>query len=243
MLNDNLTPNHTSIQDYNHANWITRRRILRFLLKTIAFPFLVKLDRVEGINNIPTKGPAILYFNHIAFVDPIILVYIVPRDIVPLAKIEVYDYPIIGIFPKIWGVIPVRREEVDRRAVRQALAVLQAEEILLLAPEGTRHPQMSQAKVGLAYLAVKTSAPLVPVAIEGTKGFPAFRLSNRWRQDGGIVRFGKPFHFRSDIGRVDHQMLRKMADEAMYILAAMLPEHLRGYYSNLSLATDNYIQW
>jgi 1-acyl-sn-glycerol-3-phosphate acyltransferase len=47
--------------------------------------------------------------NHIAFVDPIVVLHIVPRNIVPMAKIEVYDYPLVGIFPRLWNVIPVRR--------------------------------------------------------------------------------------------------------------------------------------
>src|SRR3990172_894964 len=116
----------TGKEGYFHERWRTKRRFLRFLLKTIAFSSLVKIERVEGLQNIPKTGSAILFFNHIAFVDPIVMVYVVPRDIVPLAKIEVYDYPIIGIFPQLWGVIPVRREEVDRRAIKRALDVLAA---------------------------------------------------------------------------------------------------------------------
>jgi 1-acyl-sn-glycerol-3-phosphate acyltransferase len=93
--------------------------------------------------------------NHIAFVDPIVMVHVVPRNIVPLAKIEVYDYPIIGIFPRWWGGITVRREEMDRKAVRQAMDVLRAGEIILVAPEGTRNPQLKQAKEGFAYVGLQ----------------------------------------------------------------------------------------
>ncbi|MGB9641382.1 MAG: lysophospholipid acyltransferase family protein, partial [Anaerolineales bacterium] len=81
---------------YDHAQWETKRKILRYLLRTIGMTLLIKLDSVEGLENIPAQGPAILYINHIAFVDPIIIVHIMPRHIVPLAKIEVYDYPVIG---------------------------------------------------------------------------------------------------------------------------------------------------
>jgi 1-acyl-sn-glycerol-3-phosphate acyltransferase len=128
---------------------------------------LVKLDRVEGLNNVPETGPGILLINHIAFVDAIVVMHVVPRNIIPMAKVEVYEYPVIGIFPRIWGVIPVRREEVDRRAVQQALDVLRAGEIILVAPEGTRNPQLQRGKEGMAYLASRSGAPIIPVAVEG----------------------------------------------------------------------------
>ena len=227
---------------YFHERWRTKRRFLRFLLKTIAFSSLVKIERVEGLQNIPKTGSAILFFNHIAFVDPIVMVYVVPRDIVPLAKIEVYDYPIIGIFPQLWGVIPVRREEVDRRAIKRALDVLAAGEILLVAPEGTRNDELQPGKEGLAYLASRSGAPVLPVMMEGTPGFPALPFSKRWRQPGVHVRFGRPFHYRPELKRAGRDLLSKMLDEAMYRLAAIIPENRRGVYSDLSRATQDTLE-
>ena len=221
---------------YIHQRFAWRRRLLRWLLRTVGMTLLTKLDAVQGVEHVPTQGPAILYFNHIAFVDPVVILHVVPRDVVPMAKIEAYDYPLIGILPRIYGVIPVRRGEVDRRAIREALAVLEAGELLLIAPEGTRNPQMQQAKLGLAYLAVRTGAPLVPVAVEGTEGFPSLPFLPRWRQPGVRLTFGRP-----DLTRPDRRLLRQMTDEAMYLLAAMLPPHRRGYYADLSRATRETI--
>ena len=99
-----------------------------------------------------------------------------PRNIVPMAKVEVYYYPLVGIFPRIYGVIPVQREEIDRRAVQGALEVLKAGEIILVAPEAHRGPQLRQGKEGIAYLATRANVPIVPVAIDGTIGFPYFAL-------------------------------------------------------------------
>lgn len=232
----------TPLTKYNHAKWKNRRRFLRFLLRTIGFTLLVKLDHVEGLENIPQNGPGLLYINHIAFVDPIVALHVIPRDIVPMAKIEVYDYPVVGIFPRIWGVIPVRRQEFDRRAVQRALDVLRAGEIVLVAPEGTRGSALAEGKEGVAYLASRSKVPVIPCAIEGTVGFPSMRPSARWHGPGARVIIGKPFRFRQDIKRLNHEQLRQMTDEAMYILAAMLPEHLRGYYRDLSLATRETIE-
>jgi 1-acyl-sn-glycerol-3-phosphate acyltransferase len=228
---------------YDHQRREPVRRVLRFLIRSIGFTLLAKLDHAEGLENVPVSGPAILMINHIAFIDPIVVLHIVPRNIVPLAKIEVYSYPVVGIFPRLWGVIPVRREEVDRRAVQQVQQVLQAGEIVLVAPEGTRSPSLTPGKEGVAYLALRSGAPIVPVAIDGTVGFPALRFSSTWRQHGAVVKFGRPFRFKPLHGRADREVLRKMTDEAMYILAGALPPHRRGVYADLTRATQETIEW
>jgi len=227
---------------YDHTRLERRRWMLRWLLREIGFRFLVKFDRVDGLENFPLSGPAILMINHIAFVDPIVVLGVLPRNIVPMAKIEVYSYPIVGIFPRLWGVIPVRRGEVDREALRKALDVLAAGEVILVAPEGTRHPSLQRGKEGVAYLASRSGAPVIPVAVEGTVGFPALNPM-RWRQPGTVVRLGRPFRFK-DLGeRPGREALRQMTDEALYVLASMLPEARRGVYGDLALATHEMIEF
>jgi len=243
MAVDSIDIKDLAPHNYQHTRWEYRRRILRFLLRTIAFTWLVKLERVEGIENVPPSGPMILFMNHIAFVDPILVLHVVPRNIVPLAKIEVYRYPFIGIFPRLWGVIAVRREEIDRRAIHQAMSVLRAGEILLIAPEGTRRPALARGKEGVAYLASRSGVPVVAVAIEGTPGFPALRGTTRWREHGATIHFSRPFQFRAHLKRPSRDQLRQMTDEAMYVLASMLPEPLRGFYTDLSQATQDTIEW
>ncbi len=225
--------------EYHHTDWKNRRRFLRFLLRSLAFTLLVRLDRVEGLENIPQKGPGILLMNHIGWVDPIVLVHVVPRNIIPLAKVEVFDYPVIGIFPRIWGVIPVQREGVDRRAVQNALEVLKKKEMILVAPEGTRNPKLQRGKGGFAYLASRSGAPIIPVVIEGSPGYPVIRYSQRWRESPIVVKFGRPIVYREEYQRAGREKLRKLSDEAMYYLAAMLPEERRGYYSDLAEATQD----
>jgi 1-acyl-sn-glycerol-3-phosphate acyltransferase len=227
---------------YDHSRYEPRRRVMRYLLRIIGFTLFARIDHVEGVEYVPTTGPAIMMINHIDFVDPFVVMNVLPRNIVPMAKVEVYSYPIVGIFPRIYGVIPVQREEIDRRAVQGALEVLRAGEIILVAPEAHRGPQLRQAKEGIAYLATRANVPIVPVAIDGTIGYPTLPLSRRWRQPGARVKFGAPFRFKSE-QRAGREILHLMTDEAMYILASMLPEYRRGFYSELSLATQQTIEW
>jgi 1-acyl-sn-glycerol-3-phosphate acyltransferase len=97
-----------------------------------------------------------------------------PRNVVPLAKVEAYSYPLIGIIPRLWAVIPVRRGEVDRQALSMARAVLAAGEVILIAPEGTRSPRGGR-KVAL--LAEARRKPVVPIAL-GRDQFPTTALES-----------------------------------------------------------------
>jgi len=235
------TQNHNN--NYNHASWEFQRNILRFLIKNIGTTLLAKLDSVDGLENIPEEGPGILLINHIAFVDSLIVLHSMPRNIVPLAKSEVYDYPFVGIFPKLWGVVPVKRDVLDRRALSHIMAILDAGEIILVAPEGTRHSNLQKGRVGAAYIASRTGAPIIPVAIIDSKGFPAFRTSKRWKEPGIRIKIGSPFKYHLHLKRARKNVLRQMTDEAMYILAELLPENLRGVYSDLSKATQQTLEW
>jgi 1-acyl-sn-glycerol-3-phosphate acyltransferase len=181
--------------------------------------------------------------NHISFADSLVVLHLTRRNIVPLAKVEVYDYPVVGIFPRVWGVIPVRREEVDRRAIQQSLEVLKAGEIVLVAPEGTRHTAIRDVKEGAAYLSSRSGAPIVPVAIDGTVGFPALRFTGRWKGLGARVLYGRPFCYRPEYQHAGREQLRTMSDEAMYLLAGMLPPERRGIYADLSKATQKTIEF
>ena len=233
----------TKAKTYEHARFEAQRKVLRFLIRWIGFTMLAKVDRVEGIENVPTQGPGILMINHIAFIDPIVVMHVLPRNIVPLAKVEALNYPLVGIFPRLWHVIPVRREEFDRRAVQMVLEVLKAGELVLVAPEGTRGPELKQGKEGIAYLASRSGAPVIPVAIEGTPGFPALRGAAAWRTPGAHIVFGKPFRFKPVYRHASREQLSQMTNEAMYVLAGMLPTKRRGVYSDMSKATQETIEW
>ncbi len=234
-------PKTATSSGYKLAHREPTRRVLRFLLRVFGYTLLAKLDRVEGLENVPMEGPGIVIMNHIAFIDSLTIIHVLPRHIVPLAKVEVYDYPGIGIIPRLWGVIPVHREEIDRRAVQMALEVLAAGEMILVAPEGTRSPALQRGKVGVAYLAARADVPVIPVAIDGSKGFPALRPFGAWKTPGAVVRIGKPFKYRPEYRKARHEELAKMTDEAMYIISEMLPEERRGVYHDLTQASQDTI--
>ena len=223
---------------YDHSKYKGRRKLLRWLLDQIGFRFLARIENLEGVNNLPRVGPGIVMINHIAFIDPVVVLGQLPRNVVPLAKAEAMHISLIGIFPRIWGAIPVHRERVDRTALRLAFAVLKAGELIMIAPEGTRNPYLQNAREGIAYFASKADVPIIPVAITGTPDYPTFN-PKKWRDSGIHIRIGRPIQFHQVPRKRTREMLRKMTDEAMYVLAALLPHALRGEYADLDLATSD----
>ena len=233
---------HIKKNPYEHAKFELMRNFLRWLIDNIAWRWLAKIDQIVGIENLPTNSSAILMINHIAFIDPIVVLGNLPRNIVPMAKRDVYRIPGIGIFPRLWRVIPVNRSGFDRAAIRHALQVLDAGEIVLVAPEGTRHEALQDIKEGIAYLAYKADVPILPIAIGGTQGFPSISR-RRWAEPGVVVRIGAPFRLRRRSKRPTKDELKKMTDECLFVLAKMLPEHRRGDYSDLTQATTRFIEF
>jgi 1-acyl-sn-glycerol-3-phosphate acyltransferase len=248
MANEHLAKSASSLSakargGYDHAGHEPMRRVLRWMIDHIGWTIFARIDhaRIAGLENLPASGPAILMINHIAFIDPVVVMGNLPRNIVPLAKVEVYRYPIWGIFPWLWDVIPVHREEMDRRALERALQVLAAGEIILIAPEAHRHPALGQAREGVAYLGHKSGAPIIPVAVEDTPGYPTLMGPWNRRKPGAHFRLGRPIRFKPRTGRPRREDLRLMTDEVLYQLAAMLPEQRRGYYADLSRASTQTI--
>lgn len=229
-------------EEYDHQALENTRKTLRWMIKYIGFRILAKYEGAEGLENFLAEGPVIVMINHIALIDPAVVLGVLPRSVVPMAKIEIFRYPVFGYLAKLWQVIPVRRQEFDRRAVRQALGVLKAGECILVAPEGTRSPSLQKGKEGVAYLGLKSGAPIIPVAVTGSKGFPTLNPL-RWLRTGVSVKLGRAFRFINRKGRFELEDLRLMTDEAMYVLAELLPEDHRGVYSDLSRATTQTIEF
>ena len=124
---------------------------------------------VEGAGNVPPTGPLLLAGNHSGFVDGPLLFLLSPRPAALLAKAEIFIGPFDRLFRAL-GQIPVHRGTPDRAALRQGLEHLAAGGALGVFPEGTRGSgAFEEIAEGLAYLAVHSGAPVVPVAVLGTQ--------------------------------------------------------------------------
>lgn len=205
-----------------------RRKLINALLHVLYF-ILIELE-VTGKENVPSSGPLILMINHIDALDPFLVVGVFPRPVTPMSKVEVFDIPLIGFLARAYGAIPIQRGQVDTRAVRKSYQVLQEGGVLLIAPEGTRSPTRSlqRGKEGMALIAARTGASIIPVAITGTED--AGRCWRRLRRVPVRIVIGEPFRLDTGAEPLRRPLLRAMTDEAMYRLAAILPPAYRGIY-------------
>jgi cytidylate kinase len=219
----------------------TWRRVLGPLLRFLIWLFIHV--ETEGVERLPSTGPLILIVNHIHLLDPVVLVAVVPRYAVAMAKEEIMSWPVIGPLVLRYPTIPVRRGDLDIQAIRQSLAVLKAGHALIIAPEGTRSRSLSllQGKKGLVFLAQQSGALIQPVAVTGTNAFP--HCLKRLRRTPVRFRLGEPFRFRWPEGRLGRDVMQEMADEAMCELARLLPPDMRGVYADLGPAAPQWLEF
>ena len=125
---------------------------------------------IAGAEHVPREGAAILTPNHKSFLDAFFLSLASPRPLRFMAKVEIFKGPLGWLFLRL-GAFPVRRGETDTEAMETARAVLEAGDLLVLFPEGTRVDEpdaLGSPHHGAGRLAIETGAPLIPTAISGT---------------------------------------------------------------------------
>ena len=185
---------------------------------------------IEGMENIPSCSGYLLTINHLSLYDPPLPLSFWPYAPEALgAEKTMYNNGIIGIIMRWYGTFPVKRDGDDRTALRTALKILQNDLPLLIAPEGTRHPEgLRNPQHGASFLAMKTGVPLIPVAISGTADiFSKLRKGSK-----AIISMviGKPYNLPNlpDTSRRD--AIRIHTDYIMQKIADLLPDHHRGMY-------------
>lgn len=198
-------------------------------LKTVAIGPAIQVSFhpwVEGLENIPTDGPAILASNHLSFSDSIFLPVLVPRKITFLAKSDYFNAPGVkgkatAAFFKSAGQVPVDRTggNASTAAINTGVRILNEGNLLGIYPEGTRSPdgKLYRGKTGVARMALEARVPVIPIAMMNTeKVQPVGRTRPNFGVDVG-VRIGKPLDFSRYYGMEDDRfVLRSLTDEIMY---------------------------
>ena len=180
---------------------------------------------VEGAENVPDDGPAILASNHLSYADWLFMPLVIPRMVRFVAKAEYFTSPgIKGWLQKNFfsgtGNIPIDRTSGDAAsgALVSAKRVLAEGELFGIYPEGTRSHdgRLYRGKTGIARLALETGVPVIPVAVVGTDVVapPGKKFGSFTRP---VVRFGPPLDFSRYEGlENDRYILRSITDEIMY---------------------------
>jgi 1-acyl-sn-glycerol-3-phosphate acyltransferase len=205
-------------------------RFLRAIVRSV-FKLLTDWE-VVGLENVPHDGPFISVSNHTHWLDPPLVMASLPRRLRALVADKWRHRPVIGQLMASIGMIFIRRGEVDRQALRQAMETLKQGKVLGIAPEGTRSKTgvMQEGRAGAAYIACLTRAPLVPVGIIGIE--KALGELRRLRRPQVKVVIGQPFTLPPLPGKAGgrSQRLKEHTDQIMHRIAELLPEEYRGDY-------------
>ncbi|MBE1492455.1 lysophospholipid acyltransferase family protein [Plantactinospora soyae] len=188
---------------------------------------LIFRPKVEGRENVPDSGPAIIASNHLSFSDSIFMPLIVKRKVTFVAKAEYFTGKglkgwLVKMFFVGTGTIPVDRSggRAAQAALDTQLHVLRAGNVAGIYPEGTRSPdgRLYRGKTGVARLALDSGAPVIPVVMLNADEIqPPGKLLPRIKRVR--IRFGEPLDFSRYAGMSgDRFVERAITDEIMYEL-------------------------
>jgi 1-acyl-sn-glycerol-3-phosphate acyltransferase len=189
--------------------------------------------RVEGLDNVPASGPAIIAANHVSFLDSMTITVILPRRITYLAKAEIFDPRFRGWIFRIGGQIPVDRNNPGGEPMLAGMRVLDLGGILGVHPEGTRSPdgRLYRGKTGVARLAHASGATVIPTGVTGSHAiYPKEARFPKLRGQIGVT-FGTPVRFPSNVGPDDTTM-RSFVDDLMGKIRALTGQEYVDEYSS-----------
>jgi 1-acyl-sn-glycerol-3-phosphate acyltransferase len=216
---------------YWFLKWVAIGPLLRMIFRPV----------VEGAENVPEEGPAILASNHLSYADWLFMPLTVPRRVTFVAKAEYFTTPgIKGWFQRRFfsgaGQVPIDRSGATAAegALTSARKILADGDLFGIYPEGTRSPdgRLYRGKTGVARLALEMKVPVIPVAVLGTNVVaPPGKTFGTFVRP--VVRFGKPLDFSRYEGlENDRYILRSITDEIMYEIMRLSGQEYVDMYSS-----------
>ncbi len=190
---------------------------------------------VSGLEKIPARGSGIVVSNHLGRLDALFTYLLIPRADIILTIAEKYQK--VAFFrwaARAFNAIWLDRFNADISALRAVLKRVQQGEIYVIAPEGTRSKSeaLMEGQPGAAYVATKTGAPIIPVALTGTEDRVVLDSLKKLRRSPVTIRVGEPFSLPTLDRKNREASLKKHTAEIMCQIAALLPSRYHGVYAD-----------
>ncbi|MEA2507730.1 MAG: 1-acyl-sn-glycerol-3-phosphate acyltransferase [Actinomycetota bacterium] len=222
------------------------RDTLYWIFKGLLKPLLLATYdlRVEGLDNVPRKGPAIIAANHLSFLDSFFIPLMIKRrKVTYLAKADYFNSWKTAWFFRMVGQIPIERDDKSqaREALDAGVEVLKAGKLLGIYPEGTRSPdgKLYRGRTGVARIALAAGVPVVPCGLSGTEEImPKNAKRPHLRHVTIVVRFGEPLEFSAHAGKErDRNVLRGVTDEVMNAIVQLSGQERADEYASSGKTT------
>ena len=204
---------------------------------------MCRIDK-SSFTKIPMQGPLVVALNHVTFLEaPLLFTHLQPRPLTGLSKTENFEKPFVGAIFRLWNLIPIDRDKADFKALQETRNRLKNGEILAIFPEGTRSGDgvLQSGKSGVVLVALRSNAPILPMAIYG--GEKLGDNLRHLRRTQFITRVGDPFHINLNGDKLSRENLEQITEEIMYQIAALLPEQYRGPYADVENVTYKYLEF
>jgi 1-acyl-sn-glycerol-3-phosphate acyltransferase len=208
------------------------RNFLRWLIRTTV-KLIARVD-IYGYENLPATGAYVIATNHLGMLDAAMLYFFVDRWDVFIPVAEKWEQNrIIRFLGKYFNLIFIDRANPSLKTMRQIIALMEAGNILVIAPEGTRSRTggMIEGKPGVSYLAAKLDRPILPVGLSGTEDRLIVGNIKRLKRSQIVVRVGLPFSLPPLPKKERDAALKQFTDEIMCQIATLIPEKKRGVYA------------
>lgn len=187
----------------------------------------------DGMENFPQTGPVLVVINHLGDSDVPALISSLPFPPDALGKIELYDLPVLGKLIDWYGIIWLHRGQADTRALRAALDGFAEGRIIVIAPEGrySLTGALEEGTGGAAFLAYKSGAAILPIAITGTENENVYGHMKKFQRARVHVKVGKIFKL-AEQAKDRQEAVTQGTRQIMLALASLLPEKYQGAYSH-----------
>jgi len=209
------------------------RNMIRWLVRLL-FNIIARVE-VKGYENLPKEGSFVIATNHLGIVDAPIAFYALDYwDMFVLIGEKWEKVALFRWLGKYFNFIFIDRHNPDIKTLRKVISLMEKDNILVIAPEGTRSRvgSLIEAKPGVSYLATKLNRPIVPVAITGTEDKALFGNLKKLRRAHITVTAGEAFTLPPLPRENRDETLKQYTDEIMCHIAALLPEEYRGVYAD-----------